>query len=155
MLTPTPHLWFCRLIYIAGGVCGFIALVLFFLITFMFKRIRVAIEVMKIAAAVMSSTPTLYIVPVITMIFIVATAGWAVVVGAYVYTAGSITLSDLTITVPFTNITETLQVSELNDYDTKYWIMWFNLFQFLWTMGMWNAMSFMVIAFCTTMFYFI
>jgi len=149
-----PERDYVWLIYIAGGVCGFIALILFFLIIFMFKRIRVAIEVMKIAAAVMSNTPTLYLVPIITMIFVIATACWAIVVGAYVYTAGSITLSDLTITVPFTNITETLQVSELNDYDTKYWIMWYNLFQFLWTMGMWNAMSFMVIAFCTTMYYF-
>lgn len=142
------------LIYFGSVVLLIIALITLFLIIFMFKRIRVAIEIMKIASEVMSTTPTLFLVPFVTLILILATAGWALIVGGYLWTAGEITLSDVTITIPFTNITETLEVSVINEYNARDLMLWFNLFQFLWTMGMWNAMSFMCIAFATTMFYF-
>lgn len=140
---------------IFGGIAAFFAVIFFFLIMFMWRRIKIAIEILRIAADVMTSSPSVVLVPLLSTIFLGLVMLYSLFVGACIYAGGEITLEDISITIPFTNETATIETSYVSDnWNAKALFQVFNLFQFLWVMGLINAIAFMTIAFVTVMYYF-
>mmetsp|Transcript_118473 Transcript_118473/g.206223 ORF Transcript_118473/g.206223 Transcript_118473/m.206223 type:complete len:658 (-) Transcript_118473:306-2279(-) len=140
---------------IIACVSGVLFLLVTFVILFMWRRIRIAVEILRLAAKVMGKAPTLILVPLISTVLIICVGVFALFVGACIFAAGEITLEDISIKVPFTNETVTVETSAISEnWDAKWIFTIFNLFQFLWYMGLINAIAFMSIAFVTVMYYF-
>ena len=171
---------------ISGGVLGAFAVIFLLLVVFMWKRIQIAIQILKLAAAVITTTPSIVIVPLICVVFIIADVVYAVFIGITLHSAGQVVPDNITIHAPWlvdalnktnelvnsgltlTNLSnsslnltvnatttfDTLAFQEQFPFELKTAFQLFNLFEFLWFMGLINAIAFMTMGFVTVMYYF-
>jgi len=177
-------IWF----QIGGGILGVFAIIFLLLIIFMWRRIQVAIQILKLSADVITTTPTILIIPVLAVILITIDVVYSVFVGITLYSAGEVVPDNFTISAPWlqpvlnttnqllnsgvdltnglnltnatVNITgidttAVINTSYIKDtFNFKLLFQLFNLFEFLWAMGLVNAIAFMTMAFVTVMYYF-
>eukprot|EP00670_Eutreptiella_braarudii_P027271 CAMPEP_0174378850 /NCGR_PEP_ID=MMETSP0811_2-20130205/122316_1 /TAXON_ID=73025 ORGANISM="Eutreptiella gymnastica-like, Strain CCMP1594" /NCGR_SAMPLE_ID=MMETSP0811_2 /ASSEMBLY_ACC=CAM_ASM_000667 /LENGTH=638 /DNA_ID=CAMNT_0015531185 /DNA_START=137 /DNA_END=2053 /DNA_ORIENTATION=- len=142
-------------IRVAAGVCFGLAVVYFLLLFFFIKRIRIAIQVLKIASKVMITTPSVILVPLVMLVGVIAATVWCGLTAAYLQSSARLVVEDLAITDPITNNTFVIPASHLSrEQDLGTYMQLYNFFGFLWTVGIVNAMSFMTISFVAVMYYF-
>jgi len=151
------HDWITA-IYIAAGILFFIGIIYTLVLIFMFRRIRIAVAVLELASKVIVSAPTVVLVPPCTLIFFFAALAWGLAVEGLLYTAGHITIQNITVTVPDpilgTNTSIAIPSALLNSEYTSIFMQLYNLFGTLWTLAMVHAIAFMTIAFVASMYYF-
>eukprot|EP01064_Diplonema_japonicum_P007760 TRINITY_DN1539_c1_g1_i1.p1 TRINITY_DN1539_c1_g1~~TRINITY_DN1539_c1_g1_i1.p1 ORF type:complete len:729 (+),score=140.53 TRINITY_DN1539_c1_g1_i1:56-2188(+) len=133
------------------GICA--ALFLCFLVWFC-KKINAACEIIQQAGKVLTSDPSLLLVPVITGLSTLALLVWIVYVSLYVWTIredGEVIVDgnaaadevgyNLTLTLP-------------KDFTTTRNMLYYNLFGWLWTMGLLSSIGYFVIAAATVQWYY-
>lgn len=123
-----------------------VTLILFIVILFMRKNVRVAIAIMQEASAVVGHIPVLIAWPLIPYCMLLVLLGYWVVVGAYIYTTASVSAADFSDAAGDLtggqNITiQAVETSNLVNFMSAY-----HLFGLLWTNQLIQAISMCTIA---------
>eukprot|EP01006_Ploeotia_vitrea_P051435 TRINITY_DN67561_c12_g1_i1.p1 TRINITY_DN67561_c12_g1~~TRINITY_DN67561_c12_g1_i1.p1 ORF type:complete len:684 (-),score=46.79 TRINITY_DN67561_c12_g1_i1:2138-4189(-) len=139
-----------------------LCLVYILLVIFLIKNIRIAIHVIKMVSKVMSSTRTLILVPPINFLFVVLLTWFSIIVFAFLQTSGKIQQADAEEVAGIFSDTDLPKSDVVTDETVKFLqrdnaatiMQYFTLFVYLWTLGWFNAIAFMVVAFIGVFWYF-
>jgi len=158
--------------YLAAFIIFAILTFLWLLFLFFFyDKIKEALQVMKVAVRVLNASPFIVFWPPIIAVFVIALFFWCIYVAIYLYTSDSFVegtsklvavpnndTSRLSNDTQYVVINNTAYVNvtsgELQKDTAKRDMLFYDLFGFLWTMGFFNAIGFMVIAFHAIVWYF-
>ena len=150
--------------YEAAAVISWVAAFIFIVgVIFLRKRIRMACAVIKVAGRVMTSAPGLLIVPVVVCILVLGVIAWCLTVAVYIYTSESFTvvpsqIQFLNSSLPYCsgnkNCFASVNRTILSTDNTRRNLLFYDLFGFLWTMGFFNAIGFVIVSFVTVFWYF-
>eukprot|EP01059_Diplonema_ambulator_P022746 TRINITY_DN3807_c0_g2_i1.p1 TRINITY_DN3807_c0_g2~~TRINITY_DN3807_c0_g2_i1.p1 ORF type:complete len:711 (+),score=180.23 TRINITY_DN3807_c0_g2_i1:45-2177(+) len=119
------------------------------------KKINAACEIIQCAGKVLTSDPSMLLVPIITGITCLAVLCWIVYVSLYVWTIhdnGDIVVDDSTGLSNSTGYNLTLTLPK--DYTTVQNMLYYNLFGWLWTLGVLSALGYFAIAAATVQWYY-
>ena len=106
------------------------------------KKIKIAVGVLKEASSAIQDVPIVLITPLFTLTLTLGLFAWFVVTEASIKTMGTITVSGIQSQL-HTNITvpATFSANSANEY-----LVWFNLFGFLWVLNFIQGIGMMVVA---------
>ena len=142
------------------GWCLFgFALIALCMCLFMRKAIQSAIHIIKTAAKALAQNFTLTLFPIITFAGIAATGAVFIVMGVLLLTAGNITEKVMTSDPNSTSsvglaMAESYKPASLESFDTLHYMMFFDLFMFLWTTEFIQAIGIMVVGGTISHWYF-
>lgn len=157
--------------YLAAAIISWVLAVLYvILIIFMRKRISLVCSIIKIAGRVVGSGPFLLVVPIVIGILVLCICAWALSVAVFLYSADDFSYKPFSI--PVNNFTKTADpdtsryfviggqwfanatVLVNSQSYSKRDLLFYDLFAFLWTMGFFNAIGFMIVCFTTIFWYY-
>lgn len=136
---------------IAVWVVGFLLLCV---ILFMFRDIMIACDIIEEASKIPLSMPTMLLVPVVAVVFILPVAVLCMFIAAYVYTAASSV--PITLIAPVFDGANSTSFVQGRTYNVEYWRVYagiYNLLMFLWSLGFIQAVTFMMLSFCAVFWY--
>ena len=160
---------YVKFYFVAAIVAWAVSLVYLIVLIALRTHINIACGVIQISGRVIGSSPIIMVVPFIVAIAILAVGAWCFAVAIFTYAVQgteyttldlAVYSSTTTATGSATFITISGQVfAEYTGRATTYSTtsknyIYYDLFGFLWTMGILNAIGFMTIAFVTVFWYF-
>ncbi|XP_046356995.1 choline transporter-like protein 1 [Haliotis rufescens] len=125
-----------------ASVASVIAIIVFLLVIFLWKRIKLVVQLFKEAGSVFESIPLLLIQPVSTLIILLSVVGALVFIGLYIETAGE----------PVIDAQTTFVKYELNDM--MQYLRWYHFFGVLWMSAFVVACQDLIIAGAVSVWYF-
>ena len=156
--TDTPKYW------LAGAIACWVVGFLFFCVAaFLWRDVMTACDIIEEASKVPLKIPTMLLAPPVLFFLFIPLALFTLFVAVAIQTCGNTV--DVTINAPrFAQNSATFNAivnSTFNitgkTYEVQNWrtiAHLYNLFMFLWSFGVANAVCFMVLAFCATFWYF-
>lgn len=161
--------------FLAGSIIGWIFAGGFLIIMFFYgKNLMLSVDVIEEASRVPVDIPTLIFVPPVTMLPVIGFAAFALVLAIFIQSTGE----NITLSLPMPNFlnesdartrdiiangseglagitfNNSVTVKEVQFPSWRKFAHLYNLFFFLWMFGLQNALCYMVIALCTTFWYF-
>eukprot|EP01006_Ploeotia_vitrea_P051433 TRINITY_DN67559_c6_g7_i2.p1 TRINITY_DN67559_c6_g7~~TRINITY_DN67559_c6_g7_i2.p1 ORF type:complete len:595 (-),score=33.54 TRINITY_DN67559_c6_g7_i2:35-1735(-) len=144
----------------AAIVCWVLALLYLLLLIFLWKSIRIGINLIKCAAKVLTEVYTLIVVPLVFFLLVAGLAALTLAVGAYLQSSGdleveTINLPDFIIdTQKAEDKANSIQTQIVEDDRAKDWLTLYDIFAFLWGLAFLNSLAYMIISFVAVFWYF-
>lgn len=137
-------------IWVAGGI-------LLLVIVYLMKDIMTACDIIEEASKVPIKLPSMALVPIVSFVFCLPLLMFTLMLIVFIETCGEINLSFIpgNITVPGLNVsTNVLAQAQLDLATWRIPAHLYNLFMFLWSIGVVNAAGFMILSMCAVFWYF-
>eukprot|EP01060_Flectonema_neradi_P031555 TRINITY_DN4819_c1_g1_i1.p1 TRINITY_DN4819_c1_g1~~TRINITY_DN4819_c1_g1_i1.p1 ORF type:complete len:660 (+),score=53.46 TRINITY_DN4819_c1_g1_i1:43-2022(+) len=150
----TKSTWFVFFIATAAWFCIYTCLCIF-----LFKSINVACDTIEEASKIPLALPGMTLIPPCITLLIVPVFAFHVVTAMFIQTIGDVQDQEMTVypdqTLVSGGLNATLDIT-VQALQTEHWQAYahiFNVFMFFWSMGLLNAIGFLIIAFCAVFWY--
>lgn len=123
-------------------------------ILFIFRDVMIAADIIEEASKIPLAIPTMLLVPVVSVIFIIGFVCFAIFTSAFIYTSGdSVPVSVVVPNQVAFNSNTTAELREVQFSGWRGYAHAYNLFVFLWSVALVGAVDFMILAFCSIFWY--
>lgn len=137
-----------------GAFCYIIAVI------FLRKRIVMACAIIKVAGRVMTSAPGMIFVPIIITLLVIGVIAWCIGVAVYIYTSEDFSKVPTLLNESYCSGSSNggcygkFNSTVLSTDKARRNLLFYDLFGFLWTMGFFNAIGYVIISFISVFWYF-
>lgn len=147
--------------YQAAAVIAWVSAFCFIIaVIFLRKRIVMACAIIKVAGRVMTSAPGMIFIPIIITLIVLGVIAWCIGVAVYIYTSEDFSKVPGLLNESYCagsaggGCYSKFNQTVLSTDKARRNLLFYDLFGFLWTMGFFNAIGYVIVSFISVFWYF-